>query len=126
MTHLLSKSAKQNDEYNSKKEKKKKNGKYNLLPLQVPVSLDYKRDCYIHFKILQLHKITWHFFTAGAKTKIRFELNFLLLCTVVYEFLSRCQRQEQQQRQLQSRSRSNRGAVIIRTDSLSHSGEREE
>lgn len=72
---------------NTTPKKKKQNDKYNLLPLEVPVTLDYKRDCYLHFKILQLHKITWHFFTASAKTKTRFELNFLLLCTVVYEFL---------------------------------------
>ena len=62
---------------NTTQKKEKKNGKYNLLPLQVPVALDYKRYCHIHCKILQLHKITWHFFTASAKTKTRFELNFL-------------------------------------------------
>lgn len=73
MTHLLGKTKWQIQ----LKKKEKKNGKYNLLPLQVPVALDYKRDCHIHCKILQLHKITWHFFTASAKTKTRFELNFL-------------------------------------------------
>jgi hypothetical protein len=73
-------------------------------------ALDYKRGLLYplpNFTASQLHTITWHFFlcgdskTKGAWTKQDLNLIFFYFCTVAYEFLYRCQRQEQQQRQLQ-------------------------